>query len=87
VPNTPRRTVALNLDAWRKACKARGLVTPGQVAEALGLSRQHVWRVEEGTSAPGPEFMAAVLNHFARPGDATAWHRFFRVVQPRRPHV
>lgn len=57
-------TVKLRKPRWLAECNARGFLTDGQRAAALGVNRSQVIRVQNGESAPGPRFMAAACRAF-----------------------
>lgn len=63
-PNNDRPTLRLRADVFREMCVSRGLVTDVARAAAIGVSRAQVIRAMNGDSAPGPEFIAAVLTRF-----------------------
>lgn len=43
---------------FSKLKDARGERSQQAVAEAVGISRQHLWRIEEGRQKPGSEVLA-----------------------------
>lgn len=47
----------LKIDA-AKLKEARGDRSPAVVAETIGISRQHLWRIEEGKQKPGADVLA-----------------------------
>lgn len=48
---------AINFDKLRSA---RGNRTAASVAEAIGISRQHLWQIETGRRKPGSEILASL---------------------------
>jgi transcriptional regulator with XRE-family HTH domain len=40
-----------------KLTEARGQLTPGQVAHAVGISNQHLWNMENGKSKPSADVL------------------------------
>lgn len=64
---TPERPiqVQLNAAAWFAECKRLGLLTDGQRADAIGVSRPTVSLVQNGRRRPGNEFIAGVMRFMA----------------------
>lgn len=58
-------TIRLRLDNWHAACKARGLVSQGERAAALGVNRATIVRLENATVTPSTDLIAAILACFA----------------------
>lgn len=53
--------IKLNRTAFEKKQKEAGFDTDTKLARAMGINRTQVWRVKEGKSDPGEEFIAGAL--------------------------
>lgn len=56
--------IRLRLDNWHRACEARGLVSQGERAAALGVNRATIVRLENATVAPSSALIAVILASF-----------------------
>jgi DNA-binding XRE family transcriptional regulator len=59
-----RSQIGLRLAGWEKACKKAGLITDGQRAAYLGVTRQTINLVQNGHKGVGERLIIAALSNF-----------------------
>ncbi|GAA0970085.1 hypothetical protein GCM10009555_018370 [Acrocarpospora macrocephala] len=74
---TTRPAIRLRRSQWDRRMNEKGLTTALARAEAIGVSRWTVGRIESGEMRPGEHFIAAVL--LARPD--MKFEELFEVVE------
>lgn len=69
-----QRRPVLNVDAWNELCKAHDLPDSKEARSALiGVRRETLNRVLDGTRRPGGEFIHGVMTAFP----SASYHRLF----------
>lgn len=58
--------IRLRAEEFHRRAQKAGLTSDTDIAERLGMNRTTVWRVLDGSIAPGERFIAAVLAAFPR---------------------
>lgn len=50
-----------------KLKRARGLRRPSEVATEIGITRQHLWQIEQGKAVPSGEILAKLCWLYGKP--------------------
>lgn len=76
------REYAIDAKRFKREMKKRGIKNSAELARSIGVHHTTAWRVLNGESAPGPNFVCSLLDAWGM-----EFHDIFKSAKPMRRMV